>query len=77
MKIEFNGKKINAQLPEYLNDPEKSRDEKQLVFTWRNFVTKGSQKSYWWYLNPAKVDVIDLTKVNFTQPLSIKDVLDN
>lgn len=34
-------------------------------------------KSYVYYnLNPSKVDVIDPTKDNFTQPLGIKEILD-
>ena len=52
-----------------------SNDGKQKVLTWRNALLKGVKSHIDNNLNPAKVDVIDLTKDNFTQPLSIRDVL--
>ena len=44
-----------------------SNEEKQDILLWRN--TLVSQY-------PAKVNVIELTKDNFTQPLSVKEILD-
>ena len=53
-----------------------SSDEKQEVFTWRNTLL-GQVKSYIINnLNPAKVNVTDPIKNNFTQPLSAKEILD-
>ena len=51
-------------------------NEKKEVLTWRNSLLKQVKSYIDNNLNPAKVNVIDLTKDNFTQPLSIKEILD-
>ena len=48
--------------------------EKEEVLTWRN--TKQVKSYIDNNLNPLKVNVIDPTKDNFTQPLSVQEILD-
>ena len=48
--------------------------EKEEVLTWRN--TKQVKSYIDNNLNPLKVIVIDPTKDNFTQPLSVQEILD-
>ena len=64
--IQFIEKTINAQLLDHLNDPELF----ELVKTYqvKSYIDND--------LYPAKVNVIDPTKDNFTQPLSVKEILD-
>ena len=59
-------------------DSKLTNDEKQEVFTWRNTLLK-QVESYIDIdnnLKTAKVNVIDSTRDNFTQPLSVKEILD-
>ena len=56
-------------------DPELTNDEKQEDLAWRKALLK-KVKKYIDNPNPAKVNVIDPTKDNFTQPLSIQEILD-
>ena len=48
--------------------------EKDEVLTWRN--TKQVKSYIDNNLNPLKLNVIDPTKDNFTQPLSVQEILD-
>ena len=48
--------------------------EKEEVLTWRN--TKHVKSYIDNNLNPLKLNVIDPTKDNFTQPLSVQEILD-
>ena len=41
-----------------------------------NYITKENKKLKVRNLNPAEVNLIDPTKDNFTQPLSVKEILD-
>ena len=51
-------------------------DEKKEVLTWRNMLLRQVKSFIDNNLNPAKVNVTNPTKNNFTQPLSIKEILD-
>ena len=51
-------------------------NEKKEVLTWRNMLLKQVKRYIDNNLNPAKVNLMDPTKDNFTQPLSIKEILD-
>ena len=53
-----------------------SSDEKKGILTWRNALWKQVETYINNNLNPAKLNVIDQIKDNFTQPLSIKEILD-
>ena len=55
---------------------ELTNDENQEVLAWRKTLLKKVIKYTDDNLNPAKVNVIDPTKDNFTQPLSIEEILD-
>ena len=56
-------------------DSEISKDKKQEILTWRNAVL-GKVKDYIDdNLNPSKVNVVDPTKDNFTQPLTIQEIV--
>ena len=55
---------------------ELTNDEKQEDLAWRKTLLKKVRKYIDDNLNPAKVNVIDPTKDNFTQPLSIQEILD-
>ena len=57
-------------------DSELTNDEKQEDLAWRKTLLKKVRKYIDDNLNPAKVNVIDPTKDNFTQPLSIQEILD-
>ena len=57
-------------------DSELTTDEKQGVLAWRKTLLKEVKKYIDDDLNPAKVNVIDPTKDNFTQRLSIQEILD-
>ena len=57
-------------------DPELTNDEKQEDLAWRKALLKKAKKYTDDNPNPAKVNVIDPTKDNFTQPLSIQEILD-
>ena len=58
-------------------DSEISKDKKQEILIWRKAVL-GKVKNYIDdNLNPAKVNVVDPTKDNFTQPLSIQEILND
>ena len=59
-------------------DSQLSNDEKEEVLTWRNTLIKKVKGCIDINLNPAKVNVIDPTKINFTQPtlLSVQEILD-
>ena len=57
-------------------DSELTNDEKQEVLAWRKTLLKKVKKSIDDNLNPAKLNVIDPTKDNFTQPSSIQEILD-
>ena len=52
---------------------ELNNDEKQEVLAWRKTLLKKVKNYIDENLNPAKVNVIDPTKDNFTQPLSIQE----
>ena len=56
-------------------DSKFNNDEKQEVLVWRNTLL-WQVKSYTDNLNSTKVNVIDPTKVNLTQPLTISEILD-
>ena len=47
-------------------------DGKQGVITWTNTLLRQVKS----YIDLSKVNVIDLTKGNFTQPLTIREILD-
>ena len=53
-------------------DSKLSISEKQEVLTWRNTLLKQFKSYIDNNLNPAKVNVIDPTKDNFTQQKSVK-----
>ena len=53
-------------------DSKLSISEKQEVLTWRNTLLKQFKSYIDNNLNPAKVNVIDPTKDNFTQQMSVK-----
>ena len=53
-------------------DSQLSNDEKEEVLIWRNALLKKVKDYIDVNLNPAKVNVIDPTKVNFTQPLGVQ-----
>ena len=57
-------------------DSQLSNDEKEEVLIWRNALLKKVKDYIDVNLNPAKVNVIDPTKVNFTQSLSVQEILD-
>ena len=57
-------------------DSELTNDQKQRVLAWRKILLTKVKKYIDDNLNPAKVNVIDPTKDNFTQPLSIQEILD-
>ena len=46
------------------------------VLTWRNTILKQGKSFIDNILNSAKVNVIHPTKDNFTQPLSVQEILD-
>ena len=53
-------------------DSKFSNEEKQVILTWRNILLSQFRSYIDNNLYPAKVNVIDPTKYNFTQPLSVK-----
>ena len=53
-----------------------SNEEKQGILTWRNTLLRQVKRYIDNNLYPAKVNVIDPTRDNFTQPLSLKEILD-
>ena len=53
-----------------------SNDEKEEILTWRNALLKKAKGYIDIDLNPAKVNVKDLTRVTVTQPLSFQEILD-
>ena len=53
-----------------------SNEENQEILTWRNTLLSQVKSYIDNNLCPAKVNVIDPTKDRFTQPLSVKEVLD-
>ena len=57
-------------------DSKFNNDEKKEVLTWRNTLLRQVKSYIDNNLNPAKVNMIDPTKENFTQPLHIKEILD-
>ena len=57
-------------------DSSLSNDEKGEVLSWRNTLLKQVKSYNDNNLNPAKVNVIDSTKGNFTQPLCVQEILD-
>ena len=57
-------------------DSKFSNDAKQEILTWRNILLRQVKSYIDNHLNPAKVNVIDSTKDNFTQPLRRKEILD-
>ena len=57
-------------------DSKFSNEEKQEVLTWRNSLLSQVKSYIDNNLYPAKLNVIDPTKDSFTQPLSVKKVLD-
>ena len=57
-------------------DSQLSNHTKEEVLTWRNALLKKVKGYIDINLNPAKVNVIDPTKVNFTQSLSVQEILD-
>ena len=59
-----------------LLDSKFSNDEKQEVLTWRNTLLRQVKIYIGNNLNPEKVNMIDPTKNKFTQPLSVKEILD-
>ena len=54
-----------------------NNDENQEVLIWRNRQQRKVKSYIDNNLNPVKVNVIDPIKDNLTQPLSIKEILDN
>ena len=56
-------------------DSEPTNDEKQDVLAWRKTLLKKVRKYIDDNLNPAKVNVIDPTKDNFTHSFSIQEIL--
>ena len=57
-------------------DSKFSNEEKQEILTWRNKLLNQFKSYIDNNLYPAKVNVIGPTKDNFTQPLSVKEILD-
>ena len=57
-------------------DSKLSNGEKEEASNWRNTLIKNINHYIDNNLNPAKVNVIETTKDNFTQPLSVKEILD-
>ena len=57
-------------------DSKFNNEEKQDILTWRNVLLIQVKSYIDNNLYPAKVNVIDSTKDNFTQPLSVKEILD-
>ena len=57
-------------------DSKFSNDEKQKILTWRNALISPIKSHIDNNLYPAKVNVTDPTKDNFTHPLSVKEILD-
>ena len=53
-----------------------SSDEKKSILRWKNTLLRQVKSYINNNLNPAKVNVIYPAKENFTQPLSIKKILD-
>ena len=53
-----------------------NNDEKQECLAWRNTLLRQVKNYIDNNLNPAKVNVIDPTKDNYTQPLSISEILE-
>ena len=53
-----------------------SSNKKQEILTWRNTLLRQVKNYIDNNLNPAKVSMIDPTKDNFTQLLSVKEILD-
>ena len=51
--------------------------ERREFLTWRNTLLRQIKSYFDNSLNPAKVKVTDPTKDDFTQPLSVKEILDN
>ena len=67
---------LRTQLLQYhliINLPTKKK--KQEVLTWINTLLKQVKSSIDNNLNPAKVNVIHPTKDNFSQPVSVKEIL--
>ena len=56
-------------------DFEFSNDKKQEILTWRNTLLRQVKSYIDKNLNPEKVNVIDPTKDNFTQPLNVQEIL--
>ena len=56
-------------------DSKFSVDKKQEVLTWRNTLIRQAKSCIDNNVNPAKVNVMNWAKDNFTQPLSIKEFL--
>ena len=55
-------------------DSQISKDKKQEILTWKKAVL-GKVKNYIDdNLNPSKVNLVDPTKDNFTQPLNIQEI---
>ena len=57
-------------------DSKFSNDEKHEVVTWRTTSLRQVKSYIDNNLNLAKVNMIDPTKINFTQPLNAKEILD-
>ena len=57
-------------------DSKFSNEEKQDILTWRNTLLSQFKSYIDNNFYPAKVNVIDQTKDNFIQPLSVKEILD-
>ena len=51
-------------------------DKNQEALTWRNTLLRQVKSYIDNNLNPVRVKVIDPTKDNFTQPLSVKEIID-
>ena len=58
------------------HDSKPSNDEKKKFLTWRNALLKQVKSCIDINLNPDKVNVINPTKDNFTQPLNFIEILD-
>ena len=56
-------------------DSKFSNEEQREILTWRNTILRQVKSYIDNNLYPAKVNVIDPTKENFTQPLSVKEIL--
>ena len=57
-------------------DSKFSNKEKQEILTWINILLSQIKSYIDNNLYPAKINVVDTTKDNFTQPLSVKEILD-